>query len=102
MLAPAALAAEPTGTLRPGTAYHYVKSNLDGSDPWHVSAYVSSHSRLEVLKWGPGPGEVVQVTADLDRSGCVAHHLEQWNLRSGALELSMWSSLSEDGRTYTF
>lgn len=102
MLPNAALAAEPTGTLRPGTAYHYVKSNLDGSDPWQVSTYVSSRSRLEVLKWGPGPGEVVAVTADLDPSRCVAQHLEQWNLRSGALTLSMWSSLSEDGRTYTF
>jgi len=101
-LGPVALASEAGGTLRPGVTYHYVKSNLDGSDPWHVTTYVSSRTRLDVLKWGEGPGEVVEVTADLDPSRCVAHHLEQWNLRDGALAMSMWATLSEDGRSYAF
>jgi len=97
-----ALAAEPAGMPRPGTVYHRVKSNLDGSDPWQVSTYVSSPTRLDVLKWGPGRGEVVEVTADLDRTGCVAQHFEQWNLRDGVMALSMWADLSEDGSTLTF
>jgi hypothetical protein len=71
VLGPVGLSAEPTATLRPETAYHHVKSKLDGSDPWQVTTYVSSATRLDVLKWGPGTGEVVEVTADLDctRSG---------------------------------
>jgi hypothetical protein len=97
-----ALGAEPAGTLRPGTAYHYVKSNLDDSDPWHVTTYVTSSSRLDVLKWGEEPGEIVEVTADLDPAGCVARHLEQWNLRDGTMALSMWSDLSEDGSSLGF
>ena len=94
--------AEATGTLRPGTVYHYVKSNLDGSDPWQVTTYVSSRTRLDVLKWGEGPGEVVEVTADLDMSGCVAQRLEQWNLRDGTMALSMFGELSDDGRSLAF
>lgn len=102
MLGTAALSAEPPTTLRPGVAYHYLKSNLDGSDPWQVTTYVSSPRRLDVLKWGPGRGEVVEVTADLDSTGCVAQHLEQWNLRDGAMALSMWADLSDDGWTLSF
>ena len=102
LLAPAALGAEAGSTHRPGIAYHYIKSNLDGSDPWQVTTYVSSPRRLDVLKWGPGRGEVVEVTADLDPTGCVAQHLEQWNLRDGAMALSMWANLSDDGSTLTF
>ena len=102
LLATVALAAEPTATLRPGTAYHYVKSNLDASDPWQVTTYVSAPRRLDVLKWGPGRGEVVEVTADLDPTGCVAQHFEQWNLRDGVMALSMWADLSDDGWTLTF
>src|SRR5678816_204086 len=99
---PGGLPAEPPATLRPGVAYHYVKSNLDGSDPWQVTTYVSSPRRLDVLKWGPGRGEVVEVTADLDAAGCVAQHLEQWNLRDGTMALSMWAELSDDGWTLSF
>ena len=102
MLGTAALAAESGGALRPGVAYHYVKSNLDGSNPWQVTTYVSSPRRLDVLKWGEGRGEVVEVTADLDPTGCVAQHLEQWNLRDGAMALSMWAELSDDGWTLSF
>ncbi|HZW91207.1 MAG TPA: hypothetical protein VFF12_19165 [Myxococcaceae bacterium] len=102
MMTPAALGAETGSTLRPGVAYHYVKSNLDGSDPWQVTTYVSSPMRLDVLKWGPGRGEIVEVTADLDRTGCVSQHFEQWNLRDGVMALSMWADLSEDGWTLSF
>jgi len=102
VLGTAVVSAEPVGALRPGVAYHYVKSNLDGSDPWQVTTYVSSPRRVDVLKWGPGRGEVVEVTADLDPTGCVAQHLEQWNLRDGAMALSMWAELSEDGWTLSF
>lgn len=101
-LGPVGLSAEPEAPLRSGVAYHHVKGNLDGSDPWQVSTYVSSPRRLDVLKWGEGPGEVVEVTADLDPSGCVAQHLEQWNLRDGTMALSMWAELSDDGWTLTF
>lgn len=101
-LGPVGLSAEATGTLRPGTVYHYVKSNLDGSDPWQVTTYVSSRTRLDVLKWGEGPGELVEVTADLDPSGCVAQRLEQWNLRDGTMALSMFGELSDDGRSLVF
>jgi hypothetical protein len=97
-----ARAAEPGSTLRAGVVYHHVKSNLDGSDPWQVATYVSSPRRLDVIKWGPGRGEVVEVTADLDPTGCVAQHLEQWNLRDGAMVLSMWADLSDDGWILTF
>ena len=53
-LGPVVLSAEPEAPLRSGVAYHHVKSNLDGSDPWQVSTYVSSPRRLDVLKWGGG------------------------------------------------
>ena len=92
----------PAGGFRPGVAYHYVKSNVDGSDPWHVTTYVAASSHLDVLKWGEEPGEIVEVTADLDPTGCVARHLEQWNLRDGTMALSMWGDLSEDGWSLSF
>ena len=36
------------------------------------------------------------------RTGCVAQHLEQWNLRDGAMALAMWAELSDDGWTLSF
>lgn len=102
VLGPAASPAESSGTLRPGVAYHYVKSNLDDTDSWHVTTYVPSSGRLDVLKWGEEPGQVVEVTADLDPARCVAQHLEQWNLQDGSMVLSMWGALSADGQSMGF
>lgn len=82
-----------------GTVYHYTKSNLDGSEPWRLTSYVSAASRIDVLKWGPEPGQFVNVTADFDWNRATATHIEQWNIHDGQLGMSLFGETSVDGKT---
>ena len=84
-----------------GTVYHYTKSNLDGSNPWRLSTYVASRTRIDVVKWAGEPGQLVNVTAEFNWSSAVAERLEQWNPRDGAMALTMAGELALDGRTLT-
>jgi hypothetical protein len=63
-----------------GTVYHYLKTNLDGSNATKVTIYLSARSRVEVLKAYPATPYLYYVTADLDWSAFEAVHLVQWAL----------------------
>jgi hypothetical protein len=67
LLAAAALAA-------PSPIYHYIRSNLDGSEPEHVVHYRPSKRTISVYKWVEKCTTAAYVTADMDdemRSGRV-------------------------------
>jgi hypothetical protein len=52
--------------IRVGEVAHYVKSNLDGSKPSHVSIFVAAPDQLEVAKIERGLGDAAWVRAHFD------------------------------------
>lgn len=60
-----------------GTVYHYVKTNIDGTRPEHISQYVASKDRLEVFKFHPKEEPAAWVVADMNWS-----HFSLKNLKS--------------------
>ena len=47
-------------------AYHYVKSNLDGSEEEYVSIFAVTKTRLEVFKYRPGPYKAGYIAVVMD------------------------------------
>lgn len=58
----------PQRTAAVGTVWHYVKSNLDGSQPEQIAIFVSGPDAIEVYKYHPGRAPAGLVTARLDWS----------------------------------
>ncbi len=60
-----------------GTAYHYVKSNIDGSTPERVSLYMADETTLEAYRWRePKPQTSSYVKATMDWGRLSAIRLE--------------------------
>jgi hypothetical protein len=65
-----------------GTVYHYLKTNIDGTNPEHVSQYVASRERLEVFKFHPKGERAGLVIAEMDWTMFSAKRLESWQVFS--------------------
>lgn len=52
--------------IEEGTVYHYIKSNLDGSKPSHVSVYIKHRDSLEVCKIEKGLIDAALIVANMD------------------------------------
>ncbi|MGH9941835.1 MAG: hypothetical protein ACRD9R_05665, partial [Pyrinomonadaceae bacterium] len=64
-----------------GTVHHYVKTNIDGSQPEHVSLYVAARDRIESFKFHPPrPGRAALVIAEMDWQTFSARRLESWQV----------------------
>ena len=63
-----------------GTVYHYLKTNIDGTHPEHVSQYVASRERLEVFKYHPKGERAGLVIAEMDWTIFSAKRLESWQV----------------------
>ncbi len=88
--------------IKIGTVYHYVKSNIDGTNPADVSIYVASKQRVEVLKIEQGSTLPAYVTADFDWGSFSAVHLDSWHIvEDGSLRRQLESRLSLEHNTYT-
>jgi len=79
--ASSAFAQPPVYKLRPeriavGTVYHYVKTNVDGTQPENISLYIVSRDRIESFKFHEKGTRAGLVTADLDLTNFVARKLE--------------------------
>lgn len=60
-----------------GTAYHYIKSNIDGSTPERVSLYMADDTTLEAFRWRePNPQFTSHVKAKMDWGRLSAIRLE--------------------------
>jgi hypothetical protein len=59
-------AAEPVASGPIGRIYHYVRSNLDGSQPEHIRVFRRDAKRIEVYKMVQTCTNAALVTADLD------------------------------------
>ncbi|MRG96293.1 hypothetical protein [Polyangium spumosum] len=70
-----------------GVAYHYVKSNTDGSKPERVSFYVADHETIESFKFqGPRPQSASHVLATMDWTRFLATRLESRQMTRGGAE----------------
>lgn len=69
-----------------GTVYHYVKTDIDGSHPEHISVYVAGLDRLEAFKFHPGPNRAALVTAWMDWSLFSARRMEAIQVYPDGLE----------------
>lgn len=56
------------GALPVGRAYHYKKSNLDGTNASEIVLWLASETRLEALKFHAGVPESTLVVAEMDWS----------------------------------
>ena len=61
-----------------GTAFHYVKSNIDGTQAIRVTVWVADTARIEVVKLEPEHGAGAFVTAHLDWATASADTIESW------------------------
>jgi hypothetical protein len=64
------------GKCEPGWMYHYVKSNIDGSNPEHLYFFHATDERLESFKYRPGPYKAGYVMARMDWTTFSAVHLQ--------------------------
>ncbi|HVO63092.1 MAG TPA: hypothetical protein VMT53_19335 [Terriglobales bacterium] len=86
--------------IETGLVYHYIKSNLDGSNATRVAIYVQSPTHVEVLKIYPGVPYAFNVTADMDWTRFEPDHYMQWLIhRDGSRELQMSLEEQPDGRS---
>lgn len=65
-----------------GAVYHYLKTNIDGTNPEHVSQYVASRDRLEAFKFHPKAERAGLVIAEMDWTMFSAKQLESWQVFS--------------------
>jgi hypothetical protein len=71
IFAATAFAQPPVYKLRPeriavGTVYHYVKTNVDGTQPEQISLYIATRDRIESYKFHPKGTRAGLVTAEMD------------------------------------
>jgi hypothetical protein len=66
--------------IEPGTVYHYIKSNIDGSYPARIFIHVRDNDHLEVLKFEKHGMDCALVQAHMDWQTFSADRLESWVL----------------------
>ncbi len=65
-----------------GTVYHYLKTNIDGSQPENISLYIASQNRIESFKFHEKGTRAGLVTADMDWQTFSPKKLESWQVVS--------------------
>ena len=83
-----------------GTAFHFDKSNIDGSRATRISVYVVDRDRLESFKWDEDSETATLVQARMDWTRFSVSELKSWQWRKGvAPELRGALEASADGRS---
>ncbi len=85
LLVAAAAAQAPVYKFRPervavGTVYHYLKTNVDGSQAENISTYIASSERIESFKYHEKGTRSGLVIADMDWKNFMARRLESWQV----------------------
>jgi hypothetical protein len=79
-----------------GVAYHYIKSNMDGSTPERVSLYVASRDTIETFKFrDPNPTFAAHVIATMDWTRFSATRLESKQMTRGGNERAIATAAYE-------
>ncbi len=70
------------GRLAVGTVYHYVKTNIDGTQPENISLYIAGRDRIESLKFHEKGERAGLVKAEMDWASFLPKKLESWQVMS--------------------
>ena len=88
--------------IEPGTVYHYIKSNMDGSYPARIFIYIRDNDHLEVLKLEAHGMDAALVKAHMDWATFSADRLQSWVLTPDGRKRPQASlSSSHKHRTFT-
>lgn len=63
-----------------GVVYHYLKTNIDGTNPEHISIRFASKDQIESFKFHPGGTRAALVIAKMDWAIFSAKSLESWQV----------------------
>ncbi|MDQ4122204.1 MAG: hypothetical protein M3209_12260 [Acidobacteriota bacterium] len=63
-----------------GTVLHYVKTNIDGTQPEYVSQYIASDNVMEAFKFHPKGSRAGFVVAEMDWQTFSAKSLKSWQV----------------------
>lgn len=88
LLAPGLVAAQDSvgafryqpGKIEPGVVYHYLKTNIDGTNPEHVSIHIAARDQIESFKFHPRGTRAGLVIATMDWSIFSVKKLESWQV----------------------
>lgn len=82
-----------------GRVYHYLKTNLDGTQPEHVAIRLKSRHRIESFKYHPGEEPAGLVIADMDWSVFSVRRIESWQVfADGTRKLAAKLDAQDGGR----
>ena len=70
------------GRVAVGTVYHYVKTNVDGTQPENISLYIAGENRIESLKYHEKGERAGLVIAEMDWAAFLPKKLESWQVLS--------------------
>ncbi len=66
--------------IQTGVVYHYLKTNIDGTNPEHVSIRITAKDRIESFKFHPQGTRAGLVIAQMDWSIFSVKKLESWQV----------------------
>jgi hypothetical protein len=75
------------GKIKTGVVYHYVKTNIDGTNPENISIYVASADRLEVFKFHEPGTRAGLVVAQMDWKNFQAATLSSYGVFSATEQI---------------
>ena len=88
--------------IEPGTVYHYIKSNIDGSYPARIVIYIRDNDDIEVMKFEAHGADAAYVKAHMDWATFSADQLESWVLTPEGVRRPQAALLSSyEERTFT-
>lgn len=65
-----------------GTVYHYLKTNVDGTQPENISLYIANTTRIESFKFHEKGSRAGLVTAEMDWATFIPAKIESWQVSS--------------------
>lgn len=75
------------GKIKTGIVYHYVKTNIDGTNPENISVFVATNDRLEVFKFHDPGTRAGFVVAEMDWKNFHARSLFSYGVFSASEEM---------------
>ncbi|HEX4899705.1 MAG TPA: hypothetical protein VFV61_04185, partial [Pyrinomonadaceae bacterium] len=68
------------GKIVTGVVYHYLKTNIDGTNPEHISIRIAAKDRIESFKFHPQGTRAGLVIAQMDWQIFSVKRLESWQV----------------------
>lgn len=83
--------------IKVGAVYHFVKTNIDGTQPEQVALYLAAQNRLEAFKYHPQTSRAGLVIAEMDWQLFSAKSLQSWQVFRGG-EKKLFATLKYNNK----